>query len=56
MIKEKPNVSQVDQNSFGMHIQHVMRSLSHTLLDQNSYRRVQDSEKIGFEREKGKMI
>ena len=38
-----PNIcdaSQVDQNSFGMHIQHVRRSPSHTLLDQNSYHRV----------------
>ena len=31
------NASQVDQSSFGMHILHVIRSLSRTLLDQNSY-------------------
>ena len=34
------NASQVDQNSFGMHILHVIRSPSHSLLDQNSYHRV----------------
>ena len=32
--------SQVDQSSFGMHILHVIRSPSHSLLDQNSYHRV----------------
>ena len=34
------NASKVDQNSFGMHIIHVIRSPSHSLLDQNSYHRV----------------
>ena len=35
------NASKVDQNWFGMHIIHVIRSPSHSLLDQNSYHRVQ---------------
>ena len=34
------NISQVDQSSFGLHILHVIRSPSHSLLDQNSYPRV----------------
>ena len=41
--ENQPNIcdaSQVDQSSFGMHIQHVRRSPSHSLLDQNSYHRV----------------
>ena len=37
VIQEQPNASQVDRNSFGMHILHGIRSLSRTLLDQNSY-------------------
>ena len=32
-------ISQVDQSSFGLHILHVIRSPSHSLLDQNSYPR-----------------
>ena len=40
VISEQPNASQVDQSSFGMHIQHVIWSPSHPLLDQNSYPRV----------------
>ena len=34
----------MDQNSFGMHILHVIRSPSHSLLDQNSYHRVSQSD------------
>ena len=46
VIREQPYASQVDQNSFGMHILHVIRSPSHTLLDQNSYPRVPGSDYI----------
>ena len=34
------NASQVDQSSFGLHILHMIRSPSHSLLDQNSYPRI----------------